>query len=126
MTISTTGLEPNKPFTRTMKAPSTTKVDLIVQMLKSGHSGEYIASTLDVSTGTVSNICLKYCPDIEKSSGGCPPTLSSANIHYATYPIERGKVDNTAHVTGTLQNITNQHLSSQTVWRTLKQVGLKQ
>jgi hypothetical protein len=52
--------------------------------------------------------------------------LSSANIHYATYPIERGKVDNTAHVTGTLQNITNQHLSSQTVWRTLKQVGLKQ
>jgi transposase len=108
-----------------MKALSSTKVDLVVQMLKSGHSGRHISSTLDISIASISKIRLKHCPDIPKSSGGRPTKLSPANIHYATHLIERGKADNAAQVTRTLQNIINQPLSSQTVRRTLKQVGLK-
>jgi hypothetical protein len=121
-------MRPNKPqqtLTRTMKPLSSTKVELIIQMLKSGHSGHQISSALDVSTGVISKICLKHCPDIPKSSGGCHPKLSPSNIYYATYLIERGKVDNAVQASTVLKNIINQPLSSQTVRRSLKKAGLE-
>ena len=121
-------MRPNKHnnlLTRTMKLLSATKVKLLVQMLKSGDSGHHISSTLGVSTGVISKIRTKHCPNIPKSSGGRPPKLFPANIRYATHLIERGKVDNAVQVTRTLKNIINQPLSSQTVRRNLKKVGLK-
>jgi Transposase len=121
-------MRPNKPqqtLARTMKPLSSTKVKLIIQMLKSGHSGHQISSALHISTGVISNICLKHCPDIPKFSGGHHPKLSPSNIYYTTYLIEKGKVDNAVQASTVLKNIINQPLSSQTVRRSLKKVGLK-
>jgi Transposase len=117
--------ETKQTLTRTMKPLSSTKVELIIQMLKSSHSGYQISSALDVSTGVISKICLKHCPDIPKSSGGHHPKLSPSNIHYATYLIERGKVDNAVQASTVLKNIINQPLFSQTIRRSLKKAGLK-
>jgi hypothetical protein len=103
-------MRPNKPqqtLTRTMKPLSSTKVELIIQILKSGHSGHQISSALHVSTGVISKIHLKHCPDIPKSSKGHHPKLSPSNIYYATYLIERGKVNNIVQASTILKNIIN-------------------
>jgi Transposase len=105
-----------------MKPLSSTKVELIVQMLKSRHSGHHISSTLNVS---IAAICIKHCSDIPKSLGGRPPKLSPANIHYATHLVERGKVENAVQATNALKNVINQPLSSQTVRRELKKAGMR-
>jgi Transposase len=121
-------MRPNKPqqtLTRTIKPLSSTKVEFIIQILKSGHSSHQISSALHVSTGIISKIYLKYCPDIPKSSGGHHLKLSPSNIYYATYLIERGKVDNAVQASTVLKNIINQPLSSQTIRGSLKKAGLK-
>jgi Transposase len=112
-------------LTKTTKPLSFTKVELIIQILKSSYSSHQISSALDVSTGVISKICLKHCPDILKSSRGCHPKLSPSNIYYTTYLIEREEVDNAVQASTVLKNIINQPLSSQTVRKSLKKAGLK-
>src|SRR3979490_3417240 len=105
-----------------MKCLSAAKVDSIIQLLKSGHSGHYISSSLGVSVGFISKIRRKHCPDITKSSGGHPSKISPSNLHHIMHLMERGKIEN---VTQVLKNILNQLLASKTVRRHLKKAGMK-
>jgi transposase len=108
-----------------MKCLSAAKVDSIIQLLKSGHSGHYISSYFGVSIGTISKIRQKHCPDLPKSSGGRPSKLSPTNIHHVVKLMERGKIENAVQGTRELRSIINQPLTSQTVRRGLKEAGLK-
>src|SRR3979490_3621395 len=106
-----------------MKCLSAAKVDSIIQLLKSGHSCHYISSYLSVSVGFISKIRRKHCPDITKSSGGCPSKISPSNLHYIMHLMERGKIENATQGTQVLKNIKNilnQPLASKTVRRHLK------
>jgi transposase len=77
------------------------------------------------STASISCIHNKFCPDLIKSTGGCPCKLSPSNIQYALCLITSHKAENAVEVAKTLQDITNQPLSSKTVCRALRNTGLK-
>ena len=59
--------------------------------------------------------CSDHRPELQKSSGGCPTKLSTANIEYTHRTIHMGKVDNATEAAKTLQDITNSPFSSQTL-----------
>jgi transposase len=97
----------------------------IINLFKSGYNGYQIHEATGISTSTISRIRAQYCPDILKSSGGCPTKLTPANIGYAKHIIRMGKADNAVEVTKALQSVTNQTLSAQTVCRHLRETGLR-
>src|SRR3979490_979958 len=66
-----------------------------------------ISSYLGVSVGFISKICRKHCPDITKSSGGCPSNISPSNLHHIMHLMERGKIENATQGTQVLKNILN-------------------
>src|SRR3979490_1499557 len=114
---------PNTPLFSTMKCLSAAKVDSLIQLLKSGHSGHSISSYLGVSVSFISKICRKHCPDITKSSVGRPSKISPSNLHHIMHLMERGKIENATQGTQVLKNIKNilnQPFASKTVKRHLK------
>ena len=74
---------------------------------------------------SISRLHSKHSSTLSKSSGGCPPELSSANIHHAVHLIVSGKAETAVEVPKTLSNIINQPLSAKTVARQLKKTGMK-
>jgi len=97
----------------------------IIYLLTKGDSAHQIEETTGVSVSSISHICAKYCPDLAKSTGGHPCKLSPSNVQYALCLITSHKAENAVEVTKTLQDITNQPLSSKTVCRALRNTGLK-
>ena len=108
-----------------MKDTSSAKVNLVLSLLDSGHTGYQISSQTGLSTGTISKICSKHCSNLPKSSGGHPSKLSENDICYATRLITTGKADNAVQVAKSLADVTNKTLSPQTVRNRLKGVGMK-
>ena len=118
----------NNCFRRTtiiMKDTSTAQINLVVSLLNSGHTGYQISSQTGLSSFTISRIHSKYCPNIAKSSGGHPTKLSENDLQYASWLIGTWRADNAVQVTKSLQVLTNQSLSVQTVRNGLKEVGMK-
>jgi transposase len=97
----------------------------IIHLLNQGHSSLQIEGMTGCSTASISCIRNKFCPDLPKSTGGCPRKLSPSNVQYALCLITSRKAENAVEVTKTLQDITNQSLSSKTVHRALHHTGLK-
>src|SRR3979490_70815 len=65
-----------------MRSLSIDKLNIVIYRLDSGQTTCQISSSTGVGIGTISKICSKHCPDLPKSSGGCPVKLSPANIHH--------------------------------------------
>ncbi|KAG8813429.1 hypothetical protein FRC17_001580 [Serendipita sp. 399] len=99
--------------------------DHIIALLKSGHSTYQIHDITGHHWSTVSHLQSIYCPDITKSSGGCPQKLSQANVQHAICLISSRKADNAIEVTRSLRDITNTPLSAQTTHCYLKSAGMK-
>ena len=108
-----------------MKDTSSAQVNLVLSLLNSGHTGYQISSRTGLSTATISRICSRHCSNLPKASGGCPSKLSENDIRYATQLIGSGKAENAVQVAKSLQEITNQSISSQTVRNRMKEVGMK-
>ena len=108
-----------------MRPLSITKRDRIVTLLTSGTSAHDIHHLTGTSIGAISKIHAEYCPELPKSSGGYPRKLTAANINYAKRIIRMRKADNAVQVTKALKDVTNQSISSQTVRRNLKEIGLR-
>lgn len=108
-----------------MRPLSAAKRNHIITLLKSGTSGHDIHHATGASIGAISKIRSEYCSELPKSSGGRPRKLTPADINYARRIIRMRKADNTVQVTKALKNVTNQSISSQTVRRNLKEIGLR-
>ena len=108
-----------------MRPLSITKRNRIVTLLTSGTSAHEIHHLTGASIGAISKIRAEYCPELPKSSGGHPRKLPAANINYAKRIIRMRKADNAVQVTKALKDVTNQSISSQTVRRNLKEIGLR-
>ena len=108
-----------------MKALSTSQTSHILYLLDSGHSGHDISSQTGVSTAAISRLRSRHRPYLKKAPGGRPSKLSDHDTRYALRLIGTGKADNAVQVTKSLQNITNQPLTAQTVRNHLKEMGMK-
>ena len=108
-----------------MKDTTTAQVNLVLSLLNSGHTGYQISSRTGLSTATISRICSKHCSNIPKAFGGRPSKLSENDICYATRLIGSGKAENAVQVAKSLQEITNQSISPQTVRNRMKDIGMK-
>lgn len=108
-----------------MKATSTTKVNSVVALLKSGLSSHQITSQLGLSHATISRIHHKHCPEVPKPTGGRPKKLSENDLRYAARLVTSGKADNAVQVTKALRTLNNQPLLAQTVRNHMKEHGLK-
>jgi len=104
---------------------TTAQCNHIITLLNTNASAHDIHRLTGVSTGSISNIRARFCPELPKSSGGRPRKLTTANISYAKRLIRMRKADNAVQVTKALQDVTNQSISSQTVRRNLKEIGLR-
>ena len=108
-----------------MRSLSTTQKNTILSQLDAGHSIRSIASTTGISTATISRLRSKEHSDLQKSSGGRPTKLSSANIHHAIHLISTQKAETAVEVTKCLSNIINQPLHPSTTRRYMKKAGMK-
>ena len=108
-----------------MHALSALELEKIIHLIDSGHSNHHIASVTGHSTATIHCIWSTHCPDTPKSSGGRPSKLSPADICHAVRLINSGKADNATQVTHSLQSITDQPLSHETICCHLKKAGMK-
>src|SRR6266487_6674538 len=108
-----------------MQPLSAAQHNYILSLLDSGHSATQISSSTGLHFSTISMLHRKHCPYLQKPSGGCPPKLSEADTCYALHLITSRKAENAAQITKTLQDITNQSLTSQTTHNHLKNAGMK-
>jgi len=108
-----------------MKDTSTAQVNLVLALLDSGHTGYQISSQTGLSTATISRIHSKHCSTLSKSSGGRPSKLSENNLCYATHLISIGQAKNAVQVAKSLQKLTNQSISAQTVGNRMKGMEMK-
>ena len=104
----------------TMHSLSTAELENDIVLINSGHSAHHISSLTGHHTSTITRIWSKHCPHVPKSSGGHPSKLSSTDICHAICLINSGKAENATHIAQTLQSITNQSLSCETIWTHLK------
>jgi transposase len=108
-----------------MKSLTAAQQTYILSLLDKGQSAHKVSSTTGIHTSTISRLRSKHRSTLSKSKGGRPSKLSPSNIHYAIRLITSQKAENAAEVTKTLEDITNQPLSSKTVRRGLKAAGMK-
>ena len=108
-----------------MHALSTAELEKVLVLINSGHSAHQISSLTGHHTSTITCIWSKHCPHVPKSSGGHPSKLSPTDMHHAIHLINSGKAENATHVARSLQSITNQSLSHETICTHLKKAGLK-
>ena len=108
-----------------MQPLSSANIANILALIDCDHSACQIASITGFHASTITRVWSKHHAHIPKSSGGRPSKLSPTNIYHAVHLINTGKADNATQVTQSLQSITNQSLSTQTIHCHLKRAGLK-
>jgi transposase len=119
--VSTLLQTPN-PLMKSLTKSQTTRV---IELLHSGLSGHQINKDTGIGLASISRIRNKHCPDLDKSSGGRPSKLTTANINYTKRAMHMGKISNATEAAQTLQNITNMSVTPQTVRRNLRSTGWK-
>ena len=68
-------------------------------MLDAGQSAHSIAPATGLHVSTSSRLCSKEHSELQKTAGGGPSKLSSANMHHAICLVLSGKAENAVHVT---------------------------
>ena len=104
---------------------SNSQTQEIISLLLSGHSYSYIQRQTGCGRATISHICSHHCSNIPKPSGGRPAKLTDSNIAYAKHLMCMGKVENAVQATKSLQDITNQPITPQTLCNNLKKQNWK-
>ena len=94
-------------------------------MLDAGQSAHSITSATGLHVSTISRLHSKEPSELQKTTGGRPSKLSSANICHAICLISSGKAENAVQVIKALTNVVNQPLSATTVHQHLKKTGMK-
>ena len=109
-----------------MRSLSISQRNHILSLLDCGHSAYQIQSSTGVHVSTISRLRSKHRSSLQKSLGGRPAKLTTADICHAAHLVTSKKAETTSQVTRLLQNITNQSLSTQTIQCRLKDTaGMK-
>ena len=108
-----------------MKAISPLKREHAISFLNNGLSNRNVTSITGLSKSTISRIVQEMDIDKENLKGGCPSKLSPADQRRIIYQITSGKLDNAVWATYYINSINQNHVSSKTVRRTLKQHSFK-
>lgn len=95
----------------------------ITELLISGLSARQVHKQTGVGLATISRIRSKHLPHLEKSSGGHPAKLSSADIDYTKLNMQRSKIKTAVQAARVLQDANGQSISAKTVCRGLKKSG---
>src|SRR4051794_19255331 len=97
-----------------MQPLSAAQCNHVLSLLDSGHSAIQISLSTSLHFSTISRLCRKHYPYLQKPSGGHPPKLSEADTCSAQHLITSWKAENAVQITQTLYDITNQSLTAQT------------
>ena len=108
-----------------MRSISSTQLDIVLFLLDQGRSPKAIASRTYLGHSTISEICSKHCPNLQKSNGGRPSKLSSTTIYHSMHLISTGKLDTATQVARELSHSYQVSVSSKTICRTLRKQGIK-
>ena len=108
-----------------MKHLSSDELNNILSLIDSGNSACHIAKIMGFNKSTVTCYWHQHRPDTPKSSGGCPSKLSPTDVCHAVHLVTSGEAENAAQVARSLQTITNNSVTCQTVGIHLKKTGLK-
>ena len=108
-----------------MRSLSPTQKANILSMLDAGQSAHSISTSTGLHVSTISRLHKKEHSELQKSTGGHPSKLSSANICYAIHLISSGKAETAVQVKKALFQVIQQPLSASTVHCHLKQSGMK-
>lgn len=108
-----------------MKSISQATLQSIHSLLLSGSSTRQIASELGLHQSTVSRLRSEHFPDLQKPALGRPAKLSSTTMRHAHYLIASGKSQTAVDMAKFLQETLAQLISSETIRRGLKNIGLK-
>jgi Transposase len=108
-----------------MKHLSTNELNNVLSLIDGRNSAHHIAKITGLHTSTVTHHWTLHCPNVPKPSGGRPLKLSPTDVCHAVCLINTGKADNAAQVAQSLQTITNDSVTHQTVHSHLKKAGLK-
>lgn len=108
-----------------MKKHSSTLIASVIQQLRAGIPHRDIAVSTGIGLGSITKIRSEHCPDLPKSSGGRPSTLSLNDASYAVNLMKRGRAKNAVQAAKALSDITNRPVHPQVVRNHLKQAGAK-
>ena len=108
-----------------MKPLTPEQVNHILLLLDLNHSAHHIHRQTGISPNTISNIRKKYCPNLQKSTGGHPKILSSIDLRHGAQLLTSGQVDTAPQLAHCLQKIKGRSISAQTVRCGLKSIGMK-
>jgi transposase len=102
---------------------SSTQISHITELVISGLSFRQVHRKNGVGLATISRICSKYLPNLEKSCGGHPAKLSAADIDYTKLNMQRNKIKTAVQAAKVLQNANGESISAKTICRGLKKSG---
>jgi hypothetical protein len=109
----------------TMHALSEAKRNDILALLATNTPYPEIRLRTGASTGYISGLRSKYCPDLPVNKGGRPTKISPQNLRHSLHLIRSGALENAVQVSQALNDITNHSVHPQTVRRHLKKAGMR-
>jgi transposase len=95
---------------------SSTQISHITELVISGLSFRQVHRKTGVGLATISRICSKHLPNLEKSCGGCPAKLSAADIDYTKLNMQRNKIKTAVQAAKVLQNANGESISAKTIY----------
>lgn len=108
-----------------MKPISEQTYNNIVSLLDHNLSLRQIATQLGISKSTVSKVRNESRSNIQKSQGGRPPKMTTADKRQLSRLAILGKANTAGKLAQQLKNATKVDVSADTVRRALKETGMK-
>ncbi|KLO06559.1 hypothetical protein SCHPADRAFT_686989 [Schizopora paradoxa] len=109
----------------TMKPLTSEQRSRLLSLLQDDESTRSVAAKMRISPSTVSKNRTKYLPDLPKSAGGRPSSLTSTDVRHATRLIATGKAENAVEVRQILGDTINKPPCVQTYRNHMKRAGWK-
>lgn len=97
----------------------------VTELLDAGRAVRAISAELGVSVGFVSRVRKEHRAALPKAKGGRPRKLGENDVRRTARLIQSGEADTAVEVTKILTDTTNMDVSSQTICRALRKVGLR-
>ena len=108
-----------------MKSLSLSQKQQIISLAQQGHSSYQISSRTGFSASTCKRVIAQELPDLPRSHGGRPKSLSSSDRRYITRQIYTGSCKNAAQIARKLNATLPHPISTQTVRNALKEQDLE-